>query len=130
MKKFVIIMFVTLASNFGLVEISANDANSYKEVQTEVELNFYVSIDVTKSNGHYPKLPVSKPEVYQDNYILYLVSGCDNTTITLSDEFGNEYVSTTITEGTTTLCLPQELEGHYFLTITRGIYVFSTYIEL
>ena len=77
-----------------------------------------------------PKAPVTPPVVAQDGHTLYIISGCDDTTLSIVDEYDNEAYSTTIQAGTTLLVLPEWLQGTYELRILRGQYMFYTEIEL
>ncbi len=77
-----------------------------------------------------PRNPVTSPIVAQSGHTLYIISGCDNTTLSLVDEDDDEAYSTTILEGTTMLVLPEWLEGTFELRIQREQYIFYTEIEL
>ena len=81
--------------------------------------------------GHeLPKAPLTPPVIALDGHTLYIISGCDDTTLSLVDEYDDEAYSTTILEGTTMITLPEWLEGTYELRILRGQYMFYTEIEL
>ena len=77
-----------------------------------------------------PHSPVYPPFVVKVGHTLYLYSGCDNTTLVLLDEEGEEVYSEPIYEGTPYIVLPEWLEGIYELQIQRGGYTFYTEIEL
>ena len=81
--------------------------------------------------GHeLPKAPLTPPVLALDGHTLYIISGCDDTTLSLVDEYDDEAYSATILAGTTLLVLPEWLQGTYELRIQRGQYVFYTEIEL
>ena len=81
--------------------------------------------------GHeHPKAPVTPPVVALDGHTLYIISGCDDTVLSLADENETEAYSITILAGTTMITLPEWLEGTYELRILRGQYMFYTEIEL
>ena len=81
--------------------------------------------------GHeQPKAPVQPPVVALDGHTLYIISGCDDTVLSLADENETEAYSITILAGTTMITLPEWLEGTYELRILRGQYMFYTEIEL
>lgn len=114
-----------IAANFlDLTERTREDVSIFHE------LTFSLSIDVTKGNGHYPKVPIVSPRVYQNNHILYLIYGCDNTTIVLYNEEGDEIISTYVIEGTDILTIDEDLNGMYYLEIIRGDFHFTTFINL
>ena len=81
-------------------------------------------------NSHGPHSPVYPPFVVKEGHTLYLYSGCDDTTLVLLDEEGEDVYSEFITEGTAYIVLPEWLEGTYELQIQRGSYVFYTEIGL
>ena len=81
--------------------------------------------------GHeHPKAPVQPPVVALDGHTLYIISGCDDTVLSLADENETEAYSITILAGTTMITLPEWLEGTYELRILRGQFMFYTEIEL
>ena len=81
--------------------------------------------------GHeLPKAPVQPPVVALDGHTLYIISGCDDTVLSLVDENETEAYSITILAGTTMITLPEWLQGTYELRILRGQYMFYTEIEL
>lgn len=81
--------------------------------------------------GHeHPKAPVQPPVVALDGHTLYIISGCDDTVLSLADENETEAYSITILAGTTMITLPEWLQGTYELRILRGQYMFYTEIEL
>ncbi len=80
--------------------------------------------------NEYPRTPETVPTVAIDGHTLYIISGCDNTTLSLVDEDDDEAYSTTILEGTTLLVLPEWLQGTYELRILRGQYMYYAEIEL
>ena len=77
-----------------------------------------------------PKAPAMPPVVALDGHTLYIISGCDNTELSLVDEDDDEAYSITILEGTTMITLPEWLQGTYELRILRGQYIFYTEIDL
>ena len=77
-----------------------------------------------------PKAPVLPPVVALDGHTLYIISGCDDTVLSLADENETEAYSITILAGTTMITLPEWLQGTYELRILRGQYMFYTEIEL
>ena len=70
------------------------------------------------------------PVVALDGHTLYIISGCDDTVLSLADENETEAYSITILAGTTMITLPEWLQGTYELRILRGQYMFYTEIEL
>ena len=81
--------------------------------------------------GHeHPKAPALPPVVALDGHTLYIISGCDDTELSLVDENDDEAYSTIVLEGTTMITLPEWLQGTYELRILRGQYMFYTEIEL
>ena len=81
--------------------------------------------------GHeLPKTPTQPPVVALDGHTLYIISGCDNTTLSLVDEDDEEVYTTNISAGVTFLVLPEWLEGTYELRILRGQYMYYAEIEL
>lgn len=94
-------------------------------------LDFCVIVHIDDNTEHpFPHSIVRKPRVLQDGHTLYLIEGCDNTTIELLDENNQVVYTTEVTEGTETLALPTFLVGAYELHITRGRYTFVAEIEL
>ncbi len=77
-----------------------------------------------------PKAPALPPVVALDGHTLYIISGCDDTVLSLADENETEAYSITILAGTTMITLPEWLQGTYELRILRGQYMFYTEIEL
>ena len=77
-----------------------------------------------------PKSPVSSPSIIQSGHTLYIISGCDDTELSLVDENDDEEYSITILAGTTMITLPEWLQGTYELRILRGQYMFYTEIDL
>ena len=77
-----------------------------------------------------PKSPVSSPSIIQSGHTLYIISGCDDTELSLVDENDDEEYSITILTGTTMITLPEWLQGTYELRILRGQYMFYTEIDL
>ena len=81
--------------------------------------------------GHeLPKAPALPPVVALDGHTLYIISGCDDTVLSLVDENETEAYCITILAGTTMITLPEWLQGTYELRILRGQYMFYTEIEL
>ena len=81
--------------------------------------------------GHeLPKAPAMPPVVALDGHTLYIISGCDDTELSLVDENDDEEYSITILAGTTMITLPEWLQGTYELRILRGQFIFYTEIEL
>ena len=76
------------------------------------------------------KSPLTPPVVALDGHTLYIISGCDDTVLSLADENETEAYSITILAGTTMITLPEWLQGTYELRILRGQYMFYTEIEL
>ena len=77
-----------------------------------------------------PKAPALPPVVALDGHTLYIISGCDDTELSLVDENDDEAYSTIVLEGTTMITLPEWLQGTFELRILRGQYMFYTEIEL
>ena len=76
------------------------------------------------------KAPIRCPEVLISGTMLFLYSGCDNTTFELYADDETMVYSTDIPEGTEQIALPSDLTGVFELRITRGSITFVAEIEL
>ena len=77
-----------------------------------------------------PKSPVLMPTVVQNDYTLYIISGCTGATLVLRDEYETEVYSTQITDETDEITLPTTLSGTYEIRLIRGSQTFVGEIEL
>ena len=123
MKKILLIMLCGLALS-STVSAQAPDTLNFDRFQ------IIGPGDGNIPGNPLPKSPVTSPVVAQFSHTLYIISGCDDTTLSLVDEDDDEAYSTTILEGTTMLVLPEWLQGTFELRIQRGQYIFYTEIEL
>ena len=104
---------------------------SYADGADTIRVQNFTFIPPKGSGGHeLPKAPVLPPVVALDGHTLYIISGCDDTELSLVDENDDEAYSTIVLEGTTMITRPEWLQGTYELRILRGQFMFYTEIEL
>lgn len=130
MKKLILFFITTFVLTNFTSQSKAYEPDDIAELIIGECLNFSMNIDPTKGHTGIPKAPVLKPRVIQDGHALLLISGCDESTLVLTDEFGSEVFSMPITEACSSLSLPVTLTGAYVLHIHRGAYCFYATIEL
>lgn len=128
-KTILLIMFSALSAvNSNAQEnTTIPDSVLCQGIGTKIDLE--VNFDYTKVVGKFPKTPILIPTIMQDGNILYLVSGCGNSMISLIDETGIEVYSRYVNEGDWMIDLPM-MTGNYELIVTRGSWCFSGTIEL
>ncbi len=130
MKKSLFALFAFFAMN-GFSSLSYATTSEFPEnVGQGILLDFNCCIDKTKGHMGNPKTPVLLPCIYQEGHTLYLIRGCELTTITLKDASGSIVFSTVIPEGCYYVSIPDYLVGEYELHIRRGDQCFCAEIEL
>lgn len=129
MKK----VFLTLFALFAMNCISPLSFAATSEISENAEnglmLGFNVCID-NKGDIGYPKTPVLMPCIYQEDHTLYLIRGCELTTVTLKDGFGSTVFSAVIPTGCRFVSIPDDIVGEYELHVSRGNQCFCAEIEL
>lgn len=130
MKKLILFFITTFVLTNFTSQSKAYEPDDTAELIIGECLNFSMNIDPTKGHTGIPKAPVLKPRVIQDGHALLLISGCDESTLVILNEFGNEVFSAYITEGCSSINIPAAITGSCEIHIHRGIYCFYTQIEL
>ena len=108
----------------------AKTADFPENVGQGIELNFNCCIDVIKGDVGRPKTPVLMPCIYQEDHTLYLIRGCELTTVTLKDGFGSTVFSAVIPTGCRFVSIPGDIVGEYELHVSRGDQCFCAEISL
>lgn len=129
MKKHLFSLFALLFANIMLSTSAASTTDYLHAYGTPIILNVSSTIDIKTGSTQYPKSPVRIPCIYQDDHTLYLLSGCEGSSIIIKDA-DNEEVFTFFITDETSFTIPSTLSGEYELHIHRGNYCFFGMIEL
>ena len=97
---------------------------------TIIPVELTVSYDGNKDEPTRPHSPVQKPQIMFDGHTLYLISGCDNTTIVLRNEDEQIVYTEFVTPWTESVELSENLSGTYELRIIRGSITFVGKIDI
>lgn len=130
MKKVFTILIAALSLNNIHVSGYTQTPNEPEELILNTNLDFNVQIEVGKVDPSHPKTPILMPRVQQNGHTLYIISGCNGSTLVVLDEYGSEAFSTSITEDNSIVIIPNTISGSCELQIRRGAYCFYALIEL
>ena len=109
-KRFYVILTTLLVC--GTSNLYGMDYSNGVTMEASDTLSLRLGIAIDENTGHpFPHSIVKKPQIMFDGHTLYLISGCDNTTIVLRDEDGQTVYTEFITPETESVELP---ENHYW----------------
>lgn len=128
-KRFYVILITLLVC--GTSNLYGMDYSNGVTMEASDTLSLRLGIAIDENAGHpFPHSIVKKPQIMFDGHTLYLISGCDNTTIVLRDEDGQTVYTEFITPGTESVELPENLSGTYEIRIIRGSITFVGEIDV
>lgn len=130
MKKSATIIITALMLSCQPLIGFASPSDDNEEQSFNSDLDFSVSIEIGKGHTNNPKTPILMPRVQQNGHTLYIISGCNGSTLVVLDEYGSEAFSTSITEDNSIVIIPNTISGSCELQIRRGAYCFYALIEL
>lgn len=123
------IFLLVLILSLGLSTMSG----TVRQVPDEgkiIPVKFKPKRTIDDNTGHpFPHSIVKCPSVGVCGRTLYLYDGCANATLVLVDEKGDKVYVCSVSDGTETLELEDNIKGIYQLLIIRGDFGFEAEVE-
>ena len=123
------LLLILLIARVGGMHILASNPISSVNNQVILQVTL-VDVDPTEVSGEHPRSPIQPPYIYLNDHILEMSDISFDMTLEILDEYGEVAYTTFVTQGTTSVTLPNSLSGYYKLQLLWGNWCFYGWIEL